>query len=69
MYLGPSMVAACFSYVAKAESSLEETVMLNPPPFWLRENIEVLTLLGFCAKQGSPAFTRVEEQLWGAHIS
>jgi hypothetical protein len=63
------MISACFSYITKAESSLEETVMLNPPPFWFRENSEVLTLLGYCAEQGSPAFTRGEEQLWGAHIS
>jgi hypothetical protein len=63
------MVAACFSYITKAGSSLEETVMLNAPPFWLRENSEVLTLLGCCAEQGSPAFTRGEEQLWGEHIS
>ena len=63
------MVAACFSYITKAECSLEETVMLNPPPFCLRENSEVLTLLGYCAEQGSPAFTWGEEQVWGAHIS
>jgi len=43
--------------------------MLNPPPIWLRENCEVLTLLGYCAAQGSPAFTRGEEQLCGAHVS
>jgi len=65
----PSIVAACFSYITKVKSSSEETVMLNPPPIRLREKSEVLTPLGYCAAQGSPAFTQGEEQLCAARVS